>query len=206
MSLSELSSTPSTGQATGQAVIVVSGLPRSGTSMLMHMLSAGGVPLVVDELRAPDADNPKGYYEFTPVKSLNRPGDKAWVADARGKAIKVISFLLPHLPAEHGYKIIFIKRRLSEVLVSQKRMLERRGEAWDDISDEAMAGMFAAHLAKMEDYLAARENCDVLYIDHREALETPAQVAADINEFLGGWLDTAAMAAGVDGRLLRNRR
>ncbi len=195
----------STGHRIGNAVIVVSGLPRSGTSMLMRMLAAGGVPLVVDDLRAPDQDNPHGYFEFTPVKALNKPGDKQWVAAAQGKAIKVISFLLPHLPDPYTYKIIFIRRRLPEVLASQKKMLQHRGEPADATPDDTMAAMFTAHLARVEALLAARPNCDVLYVEHRQALEAPARVAAAIAEFLGGGFDTAAMAAEIDTSLHRNR-
>jgi len=189
----------------GDSVIIVSGLPRSGTSMLMHMLSAAGVPMVVDGVRTPDEDNPQGYYEFTPVKALDAPGDKEWIAEARGKAIKIVSFFLPHLPEEHHYKILFIKRSLPEVLASQKKMLQRRGEAAGAISDNQMAGIFAAHLTKVESLLASRANCDVLYVEHRQAIEAPAQVAAAINDFLGGHLDTAAMTAVVDHQLHRNR-
>lgn len=173
--------------------------------MLMHMLSAAGVPLVVDGVRAADEDNPQGYYEFTPVKALDEPGDKEWIAEARGKAIKIVSFFLPQLPEAYQYKILFIKRSLPEVLASQKKMLQRRGEAAGDLSDDQMAGIFAAHLTKVQNLLARRVNCDVLYVEHREAINAPAHVAAAINDFLGGQLDTAAMTAVVDNRLHRNR-
>jgi hypothetical protein len=186
-------------------IIIVSGLPRSGTSMLMHMLSAAGVPLVVDGVRTADEDNPLGYYEFTPVKTLDRDRDKAWLAEARGKAIKIVSFFLPHLPEEYHYKILFIKRSLPEVLDSQKKMIQRRGESAGDVPDDQMAGIFAAHLTKVQNLLASRANCDVLYVEHRHAVEAPAQVAAAINDFLGGQLDTAAMTAVVDQQLHRNR-
>jgi hypothetical protein len=187
------------------SVIIVTGLPRSGTSMLMHMLSAAGVPLVVDGVRTADEDNPLGYYEFTPVKAMDRDRDKAWIAEARGKAIKIVSFFLPHLPEEYHYKILFIKRSLPEVLASQRKMIQRRGETAGDIPDEQMAGIFAAHLTKVQNLLASRPNCDVLYVEHRHAIEAPAQVAAAINDFLGGQLDTAAMTAVVDQQLHRNR-
>jgi hypothetical protein len=172
--------------------------------MLMHMLSAGGVPPVVDRDRAPDEDNPQGYYEFTPVKALNRPGGKEWLAHARGKAIKIISFLLPHLPDRFHYKVIFVKRRLPEVLASQKKMLARRGEA-AGTSDEVMARLFADHLSKVEQLLASRDNFDVLYVEHRDTIEDPARVASAIETFLAAGLDTAAMAGVVDATLHRNR-
>ena len=186
-------------------VIVVSGLPRSGTSMLMSMLSAGGVPLVVDGVRTADEDNPKGYYELERVKALDKPGDTTWLGETRGKAIKIISFLLSDLPPTYDYKVIFLRRSLLEVLASQRKMLERRGEAPGETSDEDLADMFAAHLSKVERLMATRENYDVLYVEYRQAIDDPPQVADAINTFLGGQLDVAAMATAVDRQLYRNR-
>jgi len=174
--------------------------------MLMGMLDAGGVPLMADGLRAPDEDNPKGYHELERVKSLDKPGDKSWVAEAQGKGLKIISFLLQHLPEDFDYKIVFLRRNLPEVLASQKKMLARRGEKVDDVSDDEMAQMFEAHVAKVERWLAQRPNFDVLYVDHRDAVDDPMQAAAAINQFLGGQLDTKAMAAVVDPQLYRNRK
>ena len=169
------------------------------------MLSAGGIPLMVDGVRAADDDNPKGYHELEQVKGLDKPGDTSWIAEAQGKAIKVISFLLESLPDTYEYKIIFIRRNLPEVLASQKEMLERRGENQDDISDDDMARMFAVHVLKVEGLLARRANCDVLYIEHRDAMCDPSTVAEAINYFLGGNLDTRMMRDAVDPNLYRNR-
>ena len=173
--------------------------------MLMGMLAAGGVPLVVDGVRTADEDNPKGYHELEKVKALDKPGDRTWLADARGKALKIISFLLPDLPDDYDYKIVFLRRHLPEVLASQTKMLERRREPPGDVSDEEMARLFSSHLTKIEALLGERENCDVLYVEHRQTLEDPTQTAEAINQFLGGTLDTAAMAAVVDPLLYRNR-
>ncbi len=192
-------------RSAGEPIIVVSGLPRSGTSMLMRMLAAGGIKLVVDGRRTPDTDNPKGYYELERVKELDKTADKSWLADTRGKGLKVISFLLQHLPPTYDYKVIFLKRSLPEVLASQKKMLDRRGESADDTSDDDMADLFAEHLKNVETQLAARANCEVLYVEHRRTVSEPAVVAGQIGEFLGGDLDVAAMAAAVDATLYRNR-
>ena len=173
--------------------------------MLMGMLSAGGVPLLVDGVRTADEDNPKGYHELEKVKALDKPGDKSWLGEAEGKSLKIISFLLRHLPAAYDYKIIFLRRQLPEILASQKKMLDRRGEPPGDITDEEMARMFASHLTKVDILLAQRENCEVLYVDHRDAVDNPAKVADAINQFLGGQLDTTAMATVVDPQLYRNR-
>ena len=173
--------------------------------MLMAMLEAGGLPLVIDGIRTADEDNPKGYYELERVKELDKTGDTSWIVAARGKGLKVISFLLPHLPDSSHYKIIFMHRSLPEVLASQKKMLQRRGEEPGNAGDEEMARLFAAHLEKVEAQLAARPNCDVLYVDHREALGSPNHVASEINRFLGNRLDVEAMVGVVDRQLYRNR-
>lgn len=111
-------------------VVIVSGLPRSGTSMMMSMLKAGGMELLVDSQRKADDDNPKGYYELEKVKNLRH--DNSWLNEASHKAVKVISILLYQLPEDIRYKIIFIKRNLDEVLASQQLMLERRGNSLPD--------------------------------------------------------------------------
>jgi len=139
------------------------------------------------------------------VKSLDKPGDKSWVGEAEGKALKIISFLLQDLPSAYNYKIIFLQRSLPEVLASQQKMLERRGEVSGEVSNEDMAKMFEAHLVKIENWLSQQQNFEVLYVDHRDTLSNPITVAASINEFLGGQLDTNAMAAVVDPNLYRNR-
>lgn len=186
-------------------IVVVSGLPRSGTSMLMGMLDAGGIDLVSDGLRTADEDNPKGYYELEKVKELDKTTDTSWLEEAAGKGIKVISFLLEYLPDTYQYKIIFMRRELSEVLASQQKMLERRSEQPGDVSDKEMATLFSEHLEKIYKQLAEKPNCDVLYIDHREALNSPDKIATRINTFLDNRLDVTAMTKIVDKQLYRNR-
>src|SRR5213593_4363024 len=122
----------------GKPIVVVSGLPRSGTSMAMKMLEAGGMPILADGIRTPDISNPKGYYEFEPVKGLDKGGDVAWLAEARGKAVKIISFLLTWLPEHYDYRVIFMQRDLREVLASQNAMLAHRGEPSGSAADEQM--------------------------------------------------------------------
>ena len=112
----------------GRPIVVVSGLPRSGTSMAMKMIAAGGLPVVTDGLRHADASNPNGYYEFEHVKNLDKAGDLSWLAEARGKAVKIISFLITYLPEAYDYRVVFMQRDLSEVIASQNRMLDARGD------------------------------------------------------------------------------
>ena len=173
--------------------------------MLMGMLAAGGMETLTDGAREPDEDNPRGYHELEQVKELGNGGGTEWVADARGKCVKVISFLLRRLPDGEHYRIVFVRRSLQEVLASQRRMLERRGERADDPGDDRMEQMFAAHLSTVERELAERDDCDVLYVEHRTAVTSPRTVAEQVSRFLDGRPDVDRMAAAVDPRLYRNR-
>ena len=188
----------------GRPVVVVSGLPRSGTSMAMKMLAAGGVALVVDNIRTADEDNPKGYYELERVKDLEKDPDRSWLKRARGKAVKVISFLLKDLPPENSYRIIFMHRDLEEVLASQAKMLERRGES-SDTSDEDMLALWRSHLEKAAFLIRYRPWLEALDVAYRDVLSDPRREAERINDFLGGSLDVEQMVSVVDENLYRNR-
>lgn len=185
-------------------ITVVSGLPRSGTSMMMKVLDAGGIPPVQDGIRAADEDNPQGYYEFERVKRLDK-GDTAWLAEAQGKAVKVISALLKHLPPTYTYRVIFVRRNMAEVLASQRKMLIHRGEDPGQVDDVQMSRLFARHLAEVEAWLAQQHNMRVLYVQYAEALANPQGCAAQINTFCGGSLNERAMALAIDPQLYRNR-
>lgn len=188
-----------------QFITVVSGLPRSGTSMMMKMLEAGGIPPITDELREADEDNPKGYYEFERVKQMDQ-GDTTWVAGARGKVVKVISALLKHLPPGEQYRVVFVRRNMPEILASQRKMLIRRGEDPDKMDDAQMAMLFEKHLKQVDEWLKAQPNFRVLYVHYTDVLTDPRPQIAKINEFLGNNLNTAAMAETVDPQLYRNRQ
>ncbi len=183
-------------------ITLVSGLPRSGTSMLMRMLSAADLPILTDEERAADDDNPRGYFEFERVKQLK--DDKDWVSQAAGKVVKVISFLLPELPVGYHYRVLFMRRALPEVLASQAKMLKRRGEA-PRTDDARMSELYQKHLNHVTRWLAEQPHFDVCYLDHRAVVQQPALAAQQINVFLGGGLDERAMAAAVEPSLYRNR-
>ncbi len=188
-----------------QPIIIVSGLPRSGTSMMMKMLEAGGIPPLTDQIRAADDDNPKGYYEFERVKQLDK-GDTAWVAGAQGRAVKVISQLLRHLPADQEYRVIFMRRHMDEILASQKKMLAHRGEDPNGVSDEELTTLFEKHLAHVTQWLDQQPNIKTLYLHYSDVLADPRPAANQINGFLDGRLDTQAMAISVDPTLYRNRQ
>ncbi len=187
-----------------RTVVVVSGLPRSGTSMMMKMLEAGGLPILTDHLRAPDEDNPKGYYEFERVKKLGK-GDTAWLPEAEGKAVKVISALVKHLPPGYEYRVIFMHRNLREVLASQRKMLLRRGEDPDKTSDEEMMALFSKHVRHVLDWMRRQPNFSLMEVHYNAVLREPEAHAHRVNAFLGGFLDERAMAEVIDPSLYRNR-
>lgn len=185
-------------------ITVVSGLPRSGTSMMMKMLVAGGMEALTDHTRAADESNPNGYFEFEGVKAIE--SDSSWLHGARGKAVKIISALLKHLPAEHRYKIIFMRRKMEEVLASQREMLTRNGETDAGSGDDRMSAAFGRHVESVESWLRGQPNLEVIYVDYNEALESPARHAAAVQQFLAAPLDTRAMAEVIDQSLYRQRR
>ncbi len=188
----------------GEPIIVVSGVPRSGTSMTMKMLDAGGIPLLTDKVRLPDEDNPKGYFELESVKSLGEQDDKSWLAEARGKAIKIISHLLRELPDHHAYKVIFMNRRIQEVIRSQNKMLIRRGEELSG-DDQNVNALFEQHLGLIQPWLRKQQNFSVLDLHYSEVVNDPLRGAAQIAEFLKTDLDQQRMASVVDPGLYRNR-
>jgi hypothetical protein len=189
----------------GEPIVIVSGLPRSGTSMMMKMLEAGGVVVMTDAVRQADVDNPKGYYEYERVKHLEKETDKSYIRDARGKALKVISFLLKDLPDDNHYRVIFMRRHMDEVLASQNKMLDRRGEDSID-AHERMAEAYRNHLAAVKILVRKRQNFEMLELRYDEAIKNPRDAARAVNTFLGGRLDEAAMTAAIDAELYRNRK
>ena len=199
-------------KSTRVPITIVSGLPRSGTSMLMRMLDAGGLPPMTDNLRTADTDNPEGYYEFERVKQLDK-GDTAWLATAQGHVVKVISALLQHLPSTYDYQVIFVERHMPEILASQRKMLEHRQDAHlidedktpVDVDDAQMTALFEKHLRAIRQWIAQQPNVTVLYIHYSDLLRDPAVQAAKINQFLGNRLDVEKMAGVIDPALYRNR-
>lgn len=188
----------------GEPIVVVSGLPRSGTSMMMRMLEAGGVPILSDGERQADIDNPKGYYELERVKDLAKDDDKSWLVDQRGKVVKIISYLLRELPPTNNYKVLMMRRDLSEVLASQSKMLVHRGEE-SESDDGRMLELFKDHLWKARYLVKHQPQFEVLELQYKDVIDNPTAQAEKINEFLGGKLDVAAMTRAVDRGLYRNR-
>lgn len=187
-----------------KTITIVSGLPRSGTSMMMKILEAGGLEVLTDNIRTADEDNPKGYYEYERVKALD--DDTAWLDDAIGKVVKIISALIMKLPSAYHYKIIFMQRNMEEILSSQRKMLERRGEPTDTIHDEEMTAAFRDHLVKVEKWLNSNSNVDFLYVNYNDTIIHPKENVRKINEFLGDRLNEDKMLAAIDKALYRNKQ
>lgn len=192
-------------KAQGEPVVIVSGLPRSGTSMMMKMLEAGGLSVMTDGERVADVDNPKGYYEYERVKELEKEKDKSYIRDGRGKVLKVISFLLKELPDDNDYRIVFMRRDLSEVLASQNKMLKHRGEE-NKTEDAKMQDIYFSHLASVRILSRKKTNWKFLEVRYDETVKNGAATAKILNEFLGGKLDERKMVEAVDAELYRNRK
>ncbi len=188
----------------GKPVVVISGLPRSGTSMAMSMVEAGGLEVVQDGMRQVDEDNPKGYFEDNRVMELAGTSDKSWLIEARGKGVKIISYLLKELPATNNYKVLFVYRSLDEVLASQAKMLARRGERVET-SDERMRELFEADLWRARYLMQHASQFQCLGLEYRDVLDDALAASERINRFLGGTLDAKKMASVVDHALYRNR-
>ena len=188
----------------GPFVTVVAGLPRTGTSMMMQMLAAGGQPVLADGRRAADADNPRGYFELEAATRLHQ--ESGWIADTEGKAVKIVAQLLGHLPKGHRYRVILMQRDLDEVLESQRKMLEHLGRKISSGSPERLRHVFAQQLRRVKAMLARREDVQALVVDYREVTHDPHGTARAVAHFLGGGLDIDTMAQAVDANLYRNRR
>jgi hypothetical protein len=184
-------------------VTLVTGLPRCGTSMMMRMLEAGGLPVMIDEIRAADEDNPRGYYEFEPVKKTKE--DPSWVPSAVGKAVKLVYRLLHDLPADQTYRALFMRRKLSEVYASQEEMLRRKGRPQGGVDLPTFEKMFEGEIGRILRWLQDQPNFSFIEVDYNDLLANPAPRVAEIDAFLAGGLDTDAMLAVVEPGLYRRR-
>lgn len=187
-----------------ERVVIVSGLPRSGTSLMMKMLESGGMEVLIDEIREADIDNPKGYYEFERVKKL--PEDTEWLDDAKGRVVKVLAELIKHLPDENQYMIVFMMRDLDEIIRSQKKMIVRRGEDPDKVTDSEMKALLRRYLISLKQYVNGKDNMDVLYVSYNELMDDPEDPVEEVMDFFKGELDEDAMLNCIDGTLYRNRK
>ena len=188
-----------------QPLIVVTGLPRSGTSMVMQMLAAGGVELLTDGARQADENNPRGYFESERVKSL--PNDTDWLQGARGKAVKIIVPLVAAIPPGLPCRAILIERDLDEVLDSQEQMLARlhADTPMTPALRRKLKDESALAVSRAKRVLARRPETVLLVLEYARAIADPMAAARAVSEFLGGGMDPAALAAAIDPALYRNR-
>jgi hypothetical protein len=190
----------------GAPIVVVSGLPRSGTSMAMRMLQAGGMAIVADDQRVTDQGNPHGYFELEAVKDLGgEQRDTSWLAQARGKAIKIVSYQLTWLPEGYDYRVLFMERDLAEVAASQGKLLALHRDERPTSAVEETVALYRTHLEQVENLLARRRCFRTLRVPYGNVIEHPLSEAQRIGLFLDASLDAAKMAAAVDPALYRNR-
>jgi hypothetical protein len=187
--------------STDEIITIVSGLPRSGTSMMMQCLNLGGLKPFTDGERSADSDNPRGYFEHQKATQLGR--DRSWLDQVRGKSVKIMAQLLPMLPPDKKYRILFMDRDLQEIARSQRAMLDRLGNPGSGLSDVRLIHTFDAQVAAVEAWMAEAKNVQCLFIDYALALEEPASVMHEVNAFLGGSLDESSMTLAIDPSLRR---
>lgn len=186
-------------------IVIVSGLPRSGTSLMMQALRAGGLPILTDNFREADEDNPAGYLELEAVKGLPR-GDTAFLDNASGHAVKVIHALLKHLPATHRYRVIFMTRDIREVVASQRKMLERAGKPGAAIDDNRLAAVLERQRRDTLNWLNGRDSTLALKVEYGRLVQDPSAAMTDIEVFLNGGLKVEAMASVVRPELHRQKK
>lgn len=186
-------------------ITVVSGLPRSGTSLMMQILGAGGMPILSDQHRPADRNNPRGYYEFEPVKRLHK-GETAWIRDAQGKAVKVISALLIHLPRDYAYRVIFMRRDLDEILNSQQTMLTHLGKDATPFEADKFRGEYETHLTQLDAWRTSQPHLRVIDLMYVDLIAQPTPHLTALNQFLDGQLNLASMHHAIDPTLYRQRK
>ncbi len=189
--------------ATKDFISIVSGLPRSGTSMMMQMIDVGGIPAMTDNVRVADEDNPKGYYEFEAVKRTRR--DASWLEQAPGKVVKMVHVLLLDLPLNREYRVVFMKRHLEEVVKSQDIMLERSSKQGAAADREKIIRVFGSQLKQVDKWVADHDCFKILYVDYNQIMRDPGPSIEAVNLFLGSDLNVEAMKAVIDPSLYRNR-
>ncbi|NLH17979.1 MAG: sulfotransferase [Phycisphaerae bacterium] len=188
---------------TASYLTIVSGLPRSGTSMMMQVLCAGGLEALVDHQRKADQDNPRGYFEFEAVKKTKQ--DPSWLMGSHGKVVKMVYRLLYDLPREYEYRVVFLRRDLKEVLASQNKMLQRLGKNPTPVPEDQMEDLFRKQLADFDRWIAGRRNFSILNVEYKKMVSDPRPQCEQINRFLDGRVNVETMVSVVDPNLYRNR-
>jgi len=184
-------------------ITIVSGLPCSGTSLMMQMLAAGGLTPLTDDLRVSDANNPRGYFEWEKIKQL--PNEPDCIAEAEGKVVKVVSALLRNVPSGYEYRVIFMTRSLEEVVASQRQMIKQLGASGPSMQDAVMVAAFETHLRQVAAWLEAHPEIAVCWVEHGSLLKATHVEVTRVQEFLKFPFDVEEMARQVDPSLYRQR-
>jgi hypothetical protein len=163
-------------------IFIVSGLPRSGTSLLMSLVGQLGVPLLTDDVRKPDSSNPKGFFEYEPVKTMYK-GENRWLEFAKGKCVKIISPLLPYLSPQYNYYVLFINREIREIIKSQK-VMRNVTDANNIVDDSKLMENYKRHLMTTERWLSSQKNIQVIYFDFNKIIaKSPEELEKLIKSF-----------------------
>lgn len=184
-------------------ITVVTGLPRSGTSLMMQVLKAGGMEILTDNVRPPDVSNPKGYFEYEKVKSLAK--DNSWLSEADNKAVKVIAQLARFLPLEFQYRCILMERNIDEIMLSQEKMIASLGGAKSPIGNDILKKTFAGQLERVRSYLTSNPHFELFEVSYGELLSGGTDIIEGLNEALNLNLDVGKAASVIDNSLYRNR-
>ena len=179
-------------------ITIVSGLPRSGTSLMMQMLDCGGMPVLTDNVRNADENNRRGYFEYEKVKGLQ--SDNKWVEEAEGKAVKIIAQLLPYVPRTFQYSVIYVIRPIEQVIASQQKMLNNLEQQGAKLTIEQLTNVYSAQTRRAQNWLMVSK-IKTLFVFYPEVLSSPAEKAREIQSFLGLDLDVEKMASVVDSSL-----
>ena len=184
-------------------IIVVTGLPRSGTSLMMQILQSLQIKLFTDNHRSADESNPKGYFEHQWVKTIEK--DNSWLTDVKGKAIKIVSPLIKYLPVDLNYKIIFMNRDLDEIIQSQERMLTENNKKDDATNSEELKQIFLKDLKQSKDWIHTQLHSEVLEILHSKLLKNPETELEKIKSFLKIDINTTLILKVIDKNLYRSK-
>ena len=185
-------------------IIVVSGLPRSSTAMMMKMLKEGGIQILSDDVKKPDDNNPQGYFEYDLVSKLPE-GKTDWLEEAEGKVVKVISYFLHHLPPKHEYRVLFMERNFSEILKSQKKTIIEEKQKIHKKEDKMMEDYYKTHIKQTKEWLSLQPNFSVIYLSYNELVKNPNQDLSKLSNFLEHELNLDKMSKAIDQNLYRQR-
>jgi len=180
-------------------ITIVSGLPRSGTSLMMQMLDHGGMDCLVDGKREADESNPKGYYEYEPVMSIHK--DNSWMDKAQNKTVKIVAPLLNKIDEQYRYKIIFMTRDLNEILKSQQKMIGKT----EDVFPVKLYNKFQKLLSNIEVWKKKEPGVELIYLDYKDVLDNPESTVTSIERFLGVPLNRSEMINCIDKKLYRTK-